>query len=261
MPRLIDLQQQFSDYLLSKSDDISTCIIDDGKLSKQKRLDIYKNAYSVRLKKCIETDHPMLCKYLGDDLFEKMANGYINNHPSHYTSLRQYCNALPDYLSDTEPFSSCPILAEIATFERYMLDAFDAADDDRVSIEDLKSIDPETWPTIKIIFHPSVCVFKAYWNSVECWQAIKNEDNPPEAFNGSQQYWLIWRGADLLSQFRSLTLDAYSMFNCFISGKNYADVCEALLSHIPEEQISEFTLRYLFEWLNAGLVTKIIIDN
>jgi hypothetical protein len=235
MPRLIDLQQQFSDYLLSKSDDISTCIIDDGKLSKQKRLDIYKNAYSVRLKKCIETDHPMLCKYLGDDLFEKMANGYINNHPSHYTSLRQYC--------------------------RYMLDAFDAADDDLVSIEDLKSIDPEKWPTIKIIFHPGVYVFKAYWNSVECWQAIKNEDTPPEAFNGSQQYWLIWRGSDLLTQFRSLTLDAYSMFNCFISGKNYADVCEALLSDISEEQISEFTLRYLFEWLNAGLVTKIIIDN
>ena len=85
MPALSELQRQFSDYLFSRTDDISTYVIDDGKLNKKIRSDIYKNAYIIRLKKCIETDHPMLCKYLGDDLFEKMANGYINSYPSHFT--------------------------------------------------------------------------------------------------------------------------------------------------------------------------------
>lgn len=172
MPRLIDLQQQFSDYLLSRSDEISACIVDDKKVSKQTRLEIYKNTYTIRLTKCIETDHPMLGKYLGDGLFETMAEGYINNNPSHYTTLRYYCDDLPGYLDKTEPFTSAPILSEIAAFERTMLNAFDAADadDKRTSVEDLKSIEAEKWPAIKISFHPSVRVFTAYWNSVESWQ-------------------------------------------------------------------------------------------
>jgi len=261
MPRLSDLQQQFSDYLLSRSDDISVCIVDDDRLSKQTRLEIYKNAYIIRLKKCIETDHPMLGKYLGDDLFETMANGYINAYPSHYTSLRKYCDSLPVFLYKTEPFSSIPILAEIATFERTMLNAFDAADDKRATIEELKLIKPEKWPAIKICFHPSVCVFIAYWNSVESWQALKNENTPPETTKGSQQRWLVWRGSDLLTQFSSLSNEGHIMFDCFESGGNYADVCQTLLSHVPEEQISELTLKYIFEWLNSGLVKNIIIDN
>jgi len=105
MPRLTDLQQQFSDYLLSRNDDIAACIVDDKRLSKQTRLEIYKNAYAIRLTKCIETDHPMLGKYLGDELFETMATGYIHNHPSQTTSLRNYCDNLPGYLRQTEPFS------------------------------------------------------------------------------------------------------------------------------------------------------------
>ena len=261
MPRLSDLQQQFSDYLLSRSDDISACIVDDKKLSKQTRLEIYKNAYAIRLKKCIETDHPMLGKYLGDELFETMANGYINTYPSHYTSLRKYCDNLPGYLCTTEPFSSAPILAEIAMFERTMLNAFDAADDKRATTEELKLIKSEKWPTIKISFHPSVYVFTAYWNSAESWQALKNENTPPEATKGSQQRWLIWRGSDLLTQFSSLSNEGHIMFDCFESGGNYADVCETLLPHVPKEQISELTLKYLFEWLNLGLVKNIIIDN
>lgn len=261
MPRLIELQQQFSDYLLSRSDDISACIVDDERVGKQTRLEIYKNAYVIRLKKCIETDHPMLGKYLGDDLFETMAKGYINNHPSHYTSLRKYCDNLPGYLCNTEPFTSVPILAEIAMFERIMLNSFDAADDKRATIEELKSIEPENWPAIKIDFHSSVCVYTAYWNSVETWQALKDENTPPEATKGSQQHWLIWRGSDLLTQFKSLSNEGYIMFNCFESGDNYADVCETLLAHVPEQQISELTLKYLFEWLNFGLVKNIIIDN
>lgn len=260
MPGLIELQKKFSDYLLSQNDDITACIVDDERVSKQTRLEIYKNAYAIRLSKCIDTDHPMLGKYLGDELFKTMANGYINNHPSHYTSLRHYCDNLPAYLSKTEPFTSAPILAEIAAFERAMLNAFDAADDKRASVEDLKSIEQEKWPAIKISFHSSVRVFTAYWNSVESWQALKDENTPPEATKYSPQHWLIWRGVDLLTQFRSLTNESYIMLNGFESGDNYADVCETLLAHVPEDTISELTLKYLFEWLNSGLIKNLIID-
>lgn len=261
MPGLLEIQQQFSDYLLSRSDDITSSIVDDESLDRKTRLDIYKNAYVIRLIKCIETDHPVLGKYLGDELFESMATGYINSNPSRYTSLRNFCDSLPDYLLETEPFASVPVLAEIATFERMMLGAFDAADDKRAAINDLTSIEPEKWPTIKIFFHASVSVFTTQWNSVESWQALKNDVAPPDATDEIEKYWLIWRGPDLLTQFRPLSNEGSIMISCFQTGANYADVCETLLAHAPGQQVSELTLKHLFEWLNSGLIKNISVDN
>ena len=60
MPKLKELQDHFSNYLLSVNDDIADLVIDQGSLDRYSRLDIYKNAYIVRLTKCIERDHPIL---------------------------------------------------------------------------------------------------------------------------------------------------------------------------------------------------------
>ena len=257
MPKLKELQDHFSNYLLSVNDDIADLVIDQGSLDRYSRLDIYKNAYIVRLTKCIESDHPILSVYLGDELFEKLANGYVAEHPSIYTSLRQYGDHLPDYLSQHEPFKSVPILTEIATFERMMMSAFDAADtDQRATVEQLQKIAPDDWPTIQLEFHPSVSVFEASWNSVDSWQALKDENAPEEA-RENQAYWLIWRGEDRLTQFRNMPLEAYLMFNCFRDNYHFADVCEFLLEHLSEDQMSPLTVQHLTNWLQMGIVHKI----
>ena len=178
-------------------------------------------------------------------------------HPSIYTSLRQYGDHLPDYLSQHEPFKSVPILTEIATFERMMMSTFDAADtEQRATIEQLQKITPDDWPTIQLEFHPSVSVFAASWNSVESWQALKDENTPEEA-SENQAYWLIWRGEDRLTQFRNMPLEAYLMFNCFRDNYHFADVCEFLLEHLSEERISPLTVQHLTNWLQMGIIYKI----
>ena len=167
MPELRDLQHRFMSFLQSQTGGVTAFVIGDETLDVATRLEIYRNAYASRLKKSIETDHPVLGSYLGDDLFERMASGYIAQCPSEVTSLRDYGNCLSDYLATTEPFSDTPILAEIARFERQLLFAFDAADAVCAGVEDLQSIAPEDWPGMRLEFHPSVCIFAAHWNSVE----------------------------------------------------------------------------------------------
>ena len=257
MHKLKELQDHFSNYLLSINDEIAHLIVDQGAVDRYSRLDIYKNAYTVRLTKCIETDHSILAVYLGDELFDQLAQGYVARHPSIYTSLRHYCDHLPDYLSHQEPFKSVPILTEIATFERLLMSAFDAADtDERATVEQLQKIDPDDWPTIQLEFHPSVSVFEASWNSVESWQALKDKNTPEEA-RENQAYWLIWRGEDRLTQFRNIPLEAYLMLNCFRDDYNFADVCDFLLEHLSEDKIGPLSVKHLTDWLEIGIIYKI----
>ena len=82
MSALRDLQLGFMSFLQAQDGDFSDLVIGDETLDTATRLEIYRNAYTTRLKKSIETDHPVLGVYLGDDLFDRLVSGYIALYPS-----------------------------------------------------------------------------------------------------------------------------------------------------------------------------------
>ena len=260
MQTLRKLQSCFIDCLTEGTDntgDMGALIESDNPAEQHSRLAIYKNAYRIRLRQVVETDHEMLWTYLGDELFAQMVNGYIASHPSRFASLRNFCDQLPDYLADTAPFKEHPIIAEIARFERRLMDAFDAAEAERANLSGLRTINPDEWPGMRLRFHPSVQLLHTEWNSVESWKALKNDSTPSAASNEAVQHWLLWRGTDRLSQFRPLNDNEYALLSQAIFGETFSTLCETLLNWHPPADVSGISLRYLTEWLDQGLVTKL----
>ena len=74
---LYQLQLSLSQHMQGLPSNISTWIDDKGPLSVDQRLSIYRNAYQIRLKGVLETDHEILGRFLGDDLWHQMLDGYI----------------------------------------------------------------------------------------------------------------------------------------------------------------------------------------
>lgn len=254
MFNLSELQHEFMHHLLDKDSTIAKNVAEQGGVPVSTRLGIYGNAYKVRLKSSIENDHEILGIYLGDDLFDLMAAGYIASKPSHVTSLREFCEYLPEYLRKTEPFSATPIIAEIAEFERNLLFAFDAGSAKRATIEDLTSLPQEQWPAMKLRFHPSMQVYKTDWNSVPSWQALKSEKSPPQQ-EELLSHWLIWRNLDRITEFRSLTIDEHVMLIGFLHGASFADICELLLEYYEEEEVAMNAITHLTSWLKIGIIS------
>ena len=257
MPALRELQTRFIDYLTDGSAGMESLIEAKDQTEQQTRLYIYKNAYRIRLRQVLETDHEMLWTYLGDELFEQLVNGYLDSHPSHYTSLRYFCDQLPGYLVNTAPFNQHPILAEIATFERLLMDVFDAGEADRAGLPELRALNTDDWPAMHLRFHPGVQLLQTDWNSIESWKALKDEKEPPAASNAASQHWLLWRSMDRLSQFRPIEDDEHALLSRALSGKAFSELCEALLDWHPVDEVSVVSLRYITEWLDQGLITKI----
>jgi len=259
MSSLRELQQQFLQFLQQQPNQMQSLVLDQGKLNAKTRLDIYANAYRLRLKQVVETDHPVLGTYLGDELFDLMFQNYLALHPSQFTSLRQFCDRLPKFLKEHSPFDEHPILAEIAAFERLLLVAFDAPDSLRLTTQALAQVAPELWPQIKIRFHPSTQLFRESWNTVTSWQAIKEEKTPTAATRHSQTHtWLLWRNHELLTQFRSLAVDELYMIEAYLSGQDFSNICEGLLTWHSADEVPVFALQTLQSWLNQGLVQQII---
>ena len=256
MSSLKQIQQDFLHFLLHGNGPFAEHVVNDqGNISAEQRVSIYGNAYRIRLQEVVETDHEILGLYLGDELFDQMFAGYLDAYPSKFDSLRHFCQFIPKYLANNAPFSEHPILAELASFERLLLAAFDAAEVERASPQDLAVIAPELWPTIQVRFHPSVQLFSERYNAVRSWQAIKGNQAPaPAAKHSEEQHWLLWRNHDRLTEFRSLEADERYMIEQYLQGADFADICEGLLTWHAPEQVPVFAVQSLQSWLQQGLI-------
>ena len=218
-------------------------------------LGIYQNAYSSRLREALENDHPQLGKYLGDELWQQLCAGYITAHPSKVRSLRDFGASLPGYTTVTEPFCNNPQIAELAEFERRLLDCFDAADARLATWQSLLTTPAERWPKLCPQFHPSVQLQRVEWNSVEIWRALKAEQIPP-APTKADAAWLLWRDQEQVTRFRVLTADEAQAYAHFCAGNDFAFVCETLQEQHDAEAVPGIALEMLQRWCLEGCVTS-----
>jgi hypothetical protein len=254
-PNLAELQQEFMSLLQNNDRHIEQRVVQQGLLNNAQRVDIYRTGYRIRLRGVIDSDHEMLGIYLGDDLFEKMVEGYIDAAPSQHPSLRFFGDRLPGYLRNTKPFSDHPILAEMAGFERSLLNAFDSADADTLNQQLLQQIPAEKWPLLKFTFHPSLTFYQCQWNAVESWQSLKSAKSPAAPKMSAQaQMWAIWRGLDKLTEYKPILAIERHVLNAMQRGMNFTAVCESLIEHVPEEQIAATLYGYIVEWLQRGWI-------
>jgi hypothetical protein len=275
MKELAALQSQFMAYLLADDASLDQKAAalkqritehkneqkDEQKgISADIRLQIYANAYRIRLKETMETDHEMLGLYLGDELFDKLAKEYTQAHPSQFRSLREFCDALPGFLHQDSFFSQYPIIGDIARFERRLLNAFDAADASRASFSELQATAPDLWPGCKLRFHPSVQIFVCNSNAVESWQALKQASTPPVPDYQSERAWLLWRGESRLTEFISLTQEQLLLLHGFIQGENFATQCEFMLDFYDEQLAPVKVLQALQAWFSMGIIRSLEIN-
>lgn len=252
---LKSLQQQMMNYLTDDKPAIAQQVVEHGGISRDARLHIYKNAYQMRLKETIDNDHPILGMYLGDDLFDKMVNGYIKAYPSNYTSLRHFADFLPQFLTHNPPFKDYPLISELAYFERLLMVAFDAKDTERFTRENLLNIPHSQWPDLIFRFHPSVQITAFSFNTVETWQALKQQQTPEPA-SQLANVWLLWRNNERLTQFRSISQQEHALINMMLNGNDFASLCDHLFTQHPSEDVSQLALNYLLSWLDDGILAR-----
>lgn len=252
MSELAKLQQQFMDLLQGESSDITEQIAQQGQLNIQQRLSIYQSAYKIRLRAVIEQDHEQLGIYLGDDLFERMVDGYLASYPSTHTSLRIFADKLPDYLAENAPFNDYPILADIAKFERLLLSAFDASDKVLLNVFELENIEPQEWPNLILKLHPSVQLAAFNTLAVESWLAIKEKQTPPEPRISEPRFWVVARDVDRRTQYLSVDAQEYRLLNLLKQKTPFAQLCQSCLNELPGEQIAGFLITKINQWLERG---------
>lgn len=263
MKQLTELQDGFQAYLLDVEPRslFHGRIVDDPKVGAARRLNIYYDAYRLRLIEALSNAYPKLHVLLGDDLFNSTARSYINAHPSQYRNLRWFGDAMSEHLLNTMP--QHPIAAEMADFEWNLALAFDAENAPVLQLTDLAAVPPEGWAELSFEFQPAVHFLPLCWNTVAVWKALDADETPPMPEQSRVfETWLIWRH-EMTSRFCSLEAMEEIALNAAISGARFGDICEMLgsqmekkqgLAYEAQEEATVKAAQYLAGWLESGMI-------
>jgi len=255
---LVTLQAEFSAWMRGSADTLRARVLDTEKADRDTLLRVYRDAYALRLIEALTTDYPGLLAMAGPAEFDMMARAYIAAHPSRHPSVRWFGRDLADFLAVTPPFAGTPDAADMARFEWALGEAFDAADTEPLTFEQLAGAPPEAWATLRLSFVPALRRLSLSYQAPQAWQ--RRDTVPPGELDVSAEDgavdWLIWRpAADGDAQFRSMAPDEAAALDAALGGAPFPEICAVLSAYADSaEAAAERAAGLLRAWLDAGVV-------
>jgi hypothetical protein len=255
MTRLRELQQKFQEYVLSHVAEIDAEVVDGPGTSAATRLKIYSDAYRLRLVEALATDYTVTKKLLGDDRFDGLARAYIDAHPSTVYNVRWFGVAFADFLRGAEPDE--PHFAEMAAFEWAMTLAFDAPDENALTVDEMAAAPADAWPGMTFRAHSSLNRLELNFNVPRLWKAIDTGQQAPRV-RENRGHWIIWR-RDYKTYFRSLDESEHRALEALCAGADFARICEELAQAVAEDAVALKAAGLLKGWISEGLLSAVFV--
>jgi hypothetical protein len=220
-------------------------------------LNIYAEMYFYRLATVIRSQHERLEIALGGaELFEVMVRAYLRAFAPTSHDIGDAGARLPGFLSTWEGTRDRPWLAELARFERSLLDVYVARDAEATTMAELAALSPEGLASTTLYLVPAHELAMVRF-AVDTWAqsldsaTVSVAEVPAPCFRTV----LVWRqDATVLHR----PIDDDDEWACLIRlarGAPLAELGEVLAERHGESAAPARLHQLLGHWIGAGLVT------
>lgn len=236
---------------------MAALVASTAKVSAVQRLDVYADAYRLRLLEVLGNDFPGLKQLAGEEKFEQLARAYIEAQPSAHFNIRWYGEGLSHFLRLTSPWCDDAALAEMAAFEWAMGLAFDAPDEACVTLEEIAAIPPAAWPGMVPVLQSGLQNLRLAWNVPAIRQAADQGGILPALECGdTPRHWLIWR-QDLTVYFRPMEPEEAWAIESLRDWASFAEICEGLCRWHEPGEVAAHAAGLLKRWVTDGVICEI----
>jgi hypothetical protein len=248
MSRLAQLQSALQAHIIDGDLRVTDSIDSSAEIPAATRLQIYSDAYRLRLIEALQANYPLLAQLIGDDAFARLTQLYLVLHPSRHYSIRWFGHRLAQFLGEYPDYCDQPGLVEMARWEWKIAIAFDASDAVSLTEQDLASLAPEEWPQLKFSVHPSMQRIALMTNAVAIVRAANGGESLPPVTIAPQTEWLIWR-QELSVQYRSLSAIEAAALDAVAAGASFSEMCEAIAQYVAADDVPLQAATFLKQWI------------
>jgi hypothetical protein len=166
---------------------IEDVILPSSQMTSSDRLAIYQRAYLARLIECMRAEYPMLCRALGQELFDDFATSYLVQHPSASYTLAELGEQFADHLGQMSPPESVSkdcygAIIELARLEWTTAEVFNGPGTERSPPLNACQLVPDAWDTLALSLAPSVRLIQFHCPVHEYYRALRTDADaaPPK---------------------------------------------------------------------------------
>lgn len=254
-PTLRDVQRRLFALVTRRAEvDVGVIVRSDDRLDAAGRVQVYANMYRARLVDILRADFPKLAAVLGEAGFERLAAAYLEAFPSRRPSVRHVGGALAGFLEAHAPGRRGPWLAELARLEWARVDVHDRADDELLTWEDVRGVEPARLGGLRLALVQAHVLVPTAHRVTDVWRRV--QEGRPVGRPARRAGWLlVWR-QDGLVYHRVPSPDEAALLAGVASGTTFAWVCERLAAGDSSDDAARRAADLLATWTGSGLLSR-----
>ena len=233
---------------VGRDDATMAAVVTRGHLDPAVRMEVYRNAYHLRLIECLADDFPAVQELLGKDRFARIARSYIAAFPSRQPNLNRYSIRFPDFLAAE---SRQAFAADLARLEWAMIEAIHAAPAEPFDLTELQALAPDHWADLRLRPAPASRLLELAHPANAWFQAWRVGQPLPPARKG-RSFVLVYRAGERLWRMDLTPLTADLLRRLF-AGETLGAAISAL-GDVPD--LAPRVIRWFREWVAGGVFSR-----
>ena len=254
---LSELQDKFKKRILPERrafDPKETLLNRQGGEAGESRLDVYAGGYVARVRESLTEVYEAVRQILGPDRFGELCASYVAKHHSQDYNLNYVGRYLSSYLVDSEWSKEFPFLADLAQLEWQINQAFHSFDEVPLNPADIRSIPPEKWENLRIVFQPSVSLLSTHWPVLDLWLGRHQPIGKLSAHKTQIPERILIGRRELKVRCERLDHNQFELVRHLLGGETLGDACEKLV--LAEGEAAPPVGSWFARWVGDALIVR-----
>lgn len=247
--KLADIHKAFISgiYNLEGQAPPDTYIKAGDNLDSEQSLAVYRGSVFGNLCSALADIYPGFVRCVGEAFFQALALRYVKAHPSTSSSLDDYGDAFPRFVSVFEPLATLPYVEDLATLEWYWHKAFHAKDEAALKPIELSQVSEDKYENLVFHMPKSARIMKSAYPVRDIWQhSLEEEGVSYDAtidLGSGPQSLLIWRAEGYEVRVDHLSDLEYELLLAVNKKKTLGTILLSLQSKASIEEINQLLTR------------------
>ncbi len=174
MPTLREIQSAFAAHLLTAAD-APTSFVVDAAIPAAARLAVYRHNSRSFFDAALRSTYPVIERRVGTDYFKQLSAQYRDAHPSARGDLHWVGAHFPRFLAQHLADTPYAWLTELAQLEWAVAAAAVAPESERIGVDALRNVAPDSLGAVRLQLIPSLAVIEASVPVLAVWRANRDQ--------------------------------------------------------------------------------------
>jgi len=232
----------------------------NDRLSPVEQVEIYREQFWLRHTASLLEDFPGLSGVIGQEAWERLVEGYLEDTTLGSYSLRDLGERMPGHVEKSTWLTHHELCVDMARLEWIYVEIFDAPDVPPLDGAKLASIPEDAWDEARIVFAPAVALLEVGYPVADLRRKLRA--GPSDAVPipaPEKQKLVLYRGPDKNLFHTGVSDSAFELLGLLRSGIPLGRASEITAERVPAEapELEANVGAWFLDWGRWGLVADV----